>query len=774
MAWVNDPNPALAVLFAAMLAPLLTVIVGYWEPRRVSIMAVFSTAIAFLVALWGAAGDGGSWSGMWITAWDARFFVALDGLASMYALLATGIGLLVVLYAAGYMPLHREHTGQRAVDDVRFYGFLLLFMAAMVGLVLAQDLLLIFMFWDLTAIASFFLIGFDRDDEESRESALMALLVTGITAIGVLIGAVLLWTEYGTFSLPLIFEAARSSSTVTWAVSLILVGALAKSAQFPFHFWLPRAMAAPTPVSSYLHSAAMVAAGVFLIGRIYPLVALDDTLRDALVVIGAASMVVGGVVALTRDGFKQVLAYSTISQYGYVVLMFGLGGTYGVGGATFYVIAHAIAKSALFMTAGAVTEATGESTLHNVGGLARRMPLLAVGSGFAAMAMMALPLSIGFFKDELFFAAATETGRGMQLFAVIGAALSFAYIGRWWTGMFLGEETGAVRPVPVLLVWPVVALGLAAIAGGIAVGPFLEVAVDAAAVSAGHPIELHLAYHLDSRSENVMALAVFALGTVVMLTQRAWRQPLRALVASAGAIGPARIYVYLLRGSNRLSDSVHRFEVRDLRSRIATILAPAGLLVAMAVIVTPTQGAFKIGDVSRGDVPLIMMVAAAAVSGVIVTLPRDHLRLALTLSCVGFSLAVVYAFLGAPDVALVAVLIETLFSVVFFGMLVLMPRSILRYETSLRPERRRVSRDAALATVAGVMAFLVAWGTLSRPSASTTVIETQSEQSPLAHGYDVVTVILADFRGFDTMGEITVIAIAFLGVISLIRAGRLR
>jgi multicomponent Na+:H+ antiporter subunit A len=445
-----------------------------------------------------------------------------------------------------------------------------------------------------------------------------------------------------------------------------------------------------------------------------------------------------------------------------------------VGGATFYVIAHAIAKSALFMTAGAVTEATGETTLYKVGGMARRMPLLAVGSGFAAMAMMALPLSIGFFKDELFFAAATEAGRGMQLFAVLGAALSFAYIGRWWTGIFIGEDVASVQPVPRLLVWPVLTLGLTAIAGGVAVGPFLDVAVDAAGVSAGQPVELHLAYHVDARAENVMALSVFALGAVVMLTQRVWSRPLRKLVTSAGTIGPARIYVHLLRGSNRLSDSIHRFEVRDLRSRIATILAPAGLLVAMAVIVTPTQDAFTVGDVSRGDVPLIMMVAAAAVSGVIVTLPRDHLRLALTLSCVGFSLAVVYAFLGAPDVALVAVLIETLYSLVFFGMLVLMPRSILRYEINLRPERRRVSRDAALAAVAGVMAFLVAWGTLSRPSASTTVIEKQSEQSPLAHGYDVVTVILADFRGFDTMGEITVIAIAFLGVISLIRAGRLR
>lgn len=271
-----------------------------------------------------------------------------------------------------------------------------------------------------------------------------------------------------------------------------------------------------------------------------------------------------------------------------------------------------------------------------------------------------------------------------------------------------------------------------------------------------------------------MALIVYAIGIAVVATERFWRAPMRAFVAIGKIIGPLRIYALILRGSNTFSDAIHRFEVRDLRSRIATILAPAGLLVAMAVLVTPVEGSFVVGDIEQDDLPLIMMLFSVAVSALVVTMPRDHLRLVLSLSCVGFSLAVVYAFLAAPDVALVAVLIETIFAVVFFGMLVLMPRSILRYQTTLRPERRRVLRDAALATFAGAMAFLVAWGTLSRSSKSTTVIARQIEQTPLAHGYDIVTVILADFRGFDTMGEVTVIAIGFLGIISLIRAGRLR
>lgn len=774
MTWVNDPNPALLVLIVAMLAPVATVIIGYWEPRRVPVIAVASAAVAFLAVVWGATQDPASWEAHWIETWGVRISVTLDGLATMYALLATGIGLLVTIYAAGYMPIHRAHTGHRPLADVRFYAFLHLFMASMVGLVMAQDLILIFVFWDLTAIASYFLIGFDTDEEGARDAAMMALLVTVISAIGVLLGSVILWSEYATFSLPELIELAEPSAPVTWAVSLILAGALAKSAQFPLHFWLPKAMAAPTPVSAYLHSAAMVAAGVFLVGRVYPLVALDDRLSTALVIIGGASMVVGGIVALTRDVLKQILAYSTVSQYGYVVLMFGIGGQEGVIGATFYVVAHAIVKSALFMTAGAVTESTGSPSLDGVGGLARRMPWLAAGSALASAGMMALPLTIGFFKDELFFAAAHHEGLAMETFAVIGAALTFAYIGRFWVRTFLGPERGEVTPQTPLLTAPVVVLGLIALIGGVWVTPFADIAEKAASISLRATAPIHVAYPRTLTPEVVMALVVYTLGAAIVLTERWWSPALRAFVEKGDRIGPTYLYAVVIRLLNRLSDSTHDFEVRDLRSRIATILIPAGVLVVLAVIVTPTQGTFVVGAVDKDDLPLAMMVVVAAISGLVVTIPRDHLRIALTLSCVGYSLAAVYAFIGSPDVALVAVLIETIFALVLIGMLVLIPNPILRYERRLRAPRLRTSRDAIIAMIAGLLAFFVVWSALSRPSASTTVIDAQIEKTPLAHGKDIVTVILADFRGFDTMGEITVVAIAFLGILSLMRAGRLR
>src|SRR5690606_20474252 len=252
--------------------------------------------------------------------------------------------------------------------------------------------------------------------------------------------------------------------------------ALAKSAQVPMHFWLPQAMVAPTPVSSYLHSAAMVAAGVFLLGRVHPLLDLSPGLQNVLMALGFASMAIGGVLALAQMEIKRLLAYSTIAQYGYVVVMLSLG---AVEGAAFYILAHALIKSALFMSAGAVTEATGETDLKRLGGLARSLPLLAVGSGLAAAGLAALPLTMGFFKDEVFFAAAAERGGVVPVLAVAGAVLSFAYTWRFWGNIFLGPLRNRVERIPWTLTLPVLALGVLVGLGGIVPGPAASLAADA-------------------------------------------------------------------------------------------------------------------------------------------------------------------------------------------------------------------------------------------------------------------------------------------------------
>ena len=772
--FLSNPNMAVVLLCAAFAAPVVTAVVGSWRSRLTVPAAIVTAAIAFVVTVLASLAEPASVDVAWAETLDVRFSLAYDGLAQLYALLATGIGLVVVVYAGRYLPLHLHHQHRSMRELPRFFGFFLLFMAAMVGLVLAQDVILLFLFWDLTAIASFYLIGYDRDAEESRNSAMMALLVTGISAVVVLVGLLILRSELGTFSLPAMIEQQSSDGLVGLAMGFVCIGALAKSAQVPFHFWLPRAMAAPTPVSAYLHSAAMVAAGVFLIGRVYPLIRPFDWLLDCLLVVGLLSMAVGGIIALTRDNMKQVLAYSTISQYGYVVTMFGIGSDAGVAGATFYVLAHALVKSALFLTAGAVTEATGSKEVSGAGGLARRLPLLAAGSGMAAAGLVALPLTIGFFKDELFFAAAHERSRLLATLAVAGAALTFTYIGRFWIGIFLGQQRGDAGPVPIALSGPVALLGVLTVLFGVWTAPVVAIVEDAASVSAMTDIHLHIAYHLDTRAENLMALAAWVLGGLLIAGERVWR-PVAMAVAELGyRFGPERVYFKSLAMLQAVSDAIHRVEVRDLRSRVASILGPAGLLIGMALWFTPNSDAFAVGEWQRSDLPVTTGLLATAFAAVAVAVPRDHLRIVITMSCVGFSLSVIYALLGAPDVALVAVLVETVLGIVFVAMLQLMPSSILRFETRQSAERTHTRRDIVLALFVGLMAFAVVWGVLSRPAPSTTVIDAMARETPDAHGKDIVTVILADFRGFDTLGETTVIVLVMLGVMSLIRRGRLR
>ncbi len=483
---------------------------------------------------------------------------------------------------------------------------------------------------------------------------------------------------------------------------------------------------------------------------------------------------VGGIISLTRDNLKQILAYSTISQYGYVVVMFGLGNAYGLSGAMFYVFAHALVKSALFMTAGAVTEATGTKYMSKTGGLWRQMPWLAAGSALAAAGLAALPLTIGFFKDELFFAAAWERGPAYGVLAVVAASLTFAYIGRFWVGVFLGPVRLQPAAISRFLVAPVVVLGALTVVFGVWTAWPVHIAEAAATITAANPAHIDIGYHLDARHENVMAVAAWIAGAGILFSERLWAQGARSVARVGEYIGPERLYRMTLISLEAISDWIHRIEVRDLRSRVATILAPTGVLVGLAVVLTPNSGAFEVGDWEYTDLPVATMLVVTALAAIAVAIPRGHLRIVLTMSCVGFSLAVIYALIGAPDVALVAVLVETVLSVFFIAMLLLMPRSILRFETRVPAERVSTRRDAILAGLTGLMTFLVVWGVLSRPSGSNALVRTYDELTPLAHGKDVVTVILADFRGFDTMGEITVVTLVLLGVLGLIRRGRLR
>jgi multicomponent Na+:H+ antiporter subunit A len=772
-AWLLTPSPLTVLLMALAGAPL-TAVAGWGRPRVGAGVAVASSLAALLLVVAAWRSGGGAESFAWAPSWGLTFALKFDGLSAVYGLLATGIGALVLIYSSAYLPRHLHHHGRDPREATPFYALILLFMGAMVGLVMADDLILLFIFWDLTAIVSYFLIGFDRDEPASRPAALMALVITGGTAILMLAGIVALWILSGTTSIQTLAESEAGGLAFTIAVALIVVSALAKSAQVPLHFWLPHAMVAPTPVSSYLHSAAMVAAGVFLIARLLPLVERTSGVSEALIVIGFASTMIGGLLALGRDEMKRLLAYSTIGQYGYVVMMLGIGGAYGAIGAAFYVLAHALAKCALFLTAGAVTEATGRTRLSELGGLASSMPLLAVVSGIATATLAALPLTIGFFKDEAFFAAMFGRGAAFTVAAVLAAALTFAYIGRFWGSIFLGPQRVAAAPLPTAMSAPIALLALLCVLGGIWPAPANLLANAAGSATIAAPVETSLAYHLDTRPENLMALAAYALGGLTLATIGVWSATSRRFAAATERVGPERFYRDSLELLNRLSDWSYGLEVHDLRGRVAWVLAPVGVFVLLGLVFTSNENAFLARPIEPGEYVLVLVLVVAAGAALTATQIADHLPAALLLSAVGFLLATVYAFLGAPDVALVAVLMETMITLLFLGFLSAMrdrPR-IEGFEHD--PSESHRGRDRALGIAAGAAAFVVNWGVLSKPAAIESASQDQIALTPAAHARDVVTAILADFRGLDTMGEITVIGIAMIGLMTLVQRPHVR
>ncbi len=736
-------------------------------PRAEAVLALMLALLAFGGLLAGWLAGGLAVSLPWAPTLDLRLAFALDGLGALYALLASGIGAVVLAYSIRYLPLHLRHVNRPLRDGRSFYALLLLFMASMVGLATAQDLIVIFFCFDLTAVCSYFLIGFERSEAEARWAALMALVVTGVTAVLLLLAAALLYGQYGTFSVPELASRVEPGGGLAVAGALIVVAALAKSAQLPFHFWLRRAMVAPTPISAYLHSAAMVAAGVLVLGRLYPLLASTAALRDALVVVGFASAAIGGLLSLAEERLKPILAYSTVSQYGYVVVLYGLGGPAGAIAAALYALMHGVAKSALFLTAGSITEATGEDDLRRLGGLWGAMPVLAVASFVAVASIAALPLTLGFFADELFFKAALARGPIVSATALLAAGLTFAYMFRLWRGIFLGPRRADAAPLPLGLVAPPAVLAVVLLVGGVAVAPFERLAEAAGASSVGGLASASAAYHLDLRATNLLALGSFALGGAGLLFEHRLRRIASVVAAAGRGLGPERLYELGLRGLNSLSDRVHSIEVRDLRTRVAAVILPGAGLLLLGALITPTRGRYRLGGVSLDDLGLVAGLLAVMAAALATTRPRQHLALAVTLSAAGFGLAAVYALLGAPDVALVAVLVEITLSVVFIATLGRLSRTVRRREASLSLPRGRRVRDVLVAAAAGLSAFSVVWSISSAPRPRRPIADDLIALTDDAHAKDVVTATLADFRALDTLGEITVLAIALIGLATL-------
>ena len=708
----------------------------------------------------------------WIPDLGLDLAFRLDGLSLLFALLILVIGLLVILYARYYL----------SDDDPigRFYGLMMLFMAAMLGVVLADNLLLFAVFWELTSLSSFLLIGYWHHRADARQGARMALAITGGGGLAMLAGFLLLGDIAGTFRISEINLAAdtiHAHPLYAPALVLILLGAFTKSAQVPFHFWLPEAMAAPTPVSAYLHSATMVKAGVFLVARLYPALGGDPIFAFIVAPVGLATMVFGAYVAIFKHDLKGLLAYSTISHLGLIMFLLGLDSPLSAVAAVFHVVNHATFKASLFMAAGIVDHECGTRDMRRINGLAKYMPITATLGIVAACAMAGVPLLNGFLSKEMFFGEAlnaNEFGRFAWLvpvLATLGGAFSVAYSARFVHDVFFNGEPRDLpkspHEPPRFMRAPVEVLVLACVAVGLfpalTVGGIVHVA--AQAVYGGELPRYTLAIWHGLNWPLAMSAIATVLGVALY-----W-----------GLAHQYKLHLHTPAGlTARLLFQSANDGLFAASGRITRGLANGSLQRAMALVFGAAMVAggtpLLVGNPPRGDLPTLpangvaivgwMILAAAALAAV--SLHRRRFLALVFVSAVGLVVALAFEYLSAPDLALTQTSVEVVTAVLMMMALALLPQT-----TPAESGTGRKLRDATLAGVAGVGIAALTYAVLTRPLES--ISWYFLEQSvPKGGGTNVVNVILVDFRGYDTFGEITVLGVAAVGVLALMDGLRVR
>jgi multicomponent K+:H+ antiporter subunit A len=711
------------------------------------------------------------WSLPWLPALGLDLGFRVDGLAWLFALLIGGIGALVVLYAAWYLDPKDPAR--------RFFVFLLLFMGAMLGLVLADNLLLLVVFWELTSLASFLLIGYWHRREDAREGARMALAVTGAGGLALLAGVLLIGHIVGDFRLDAVLGAGdtiRAHPLYETALVLVLLGAFTKSAQVPFHFWLPHAMAAPTPVSAYLHSATMVKAGVFLLARLYPALGQSEPWFLIVTSVGLATLVLGAYIAIFQHDLKGLLAYSTISHLGLITLLFGLDEPLAVVAGVFHIINHATFKAGLFMSAGIIDHETGSRDMRQLNGLMKYMPFTATLGMVAAASMAGVPLVNGFLSKEMFFAEAVnkDTFALMQWLLPIGATVagifSVAYSMRFVHDVFFnGEPVGLTKTpheAPFFMRLPVLLLVLLCIAVGLmpaaTIGPTLALAAQAALHGApGLPLPPYtLAIWHGLNLPLAMSLVAVLGGTLLyfglqrfinlhrvvdlpLLWKRSGRDAFLAVLEASLAL--ARGITAALQ-----SGSLQRY----LALLVAAALAAGAWPFLRADAAPSAAAALHLDDLTL-PVALIGALGLAAVIGTVM-LYRRRLTALLLLSMAGLVVCLAFVHLSAPDLALTQLLVEMATTLLMMLALAWLPA-----ESPPEHARGRQVRDAVIAVAAGAGVAALVWLVLGRPFESISPFFL-SHAVPEGGGSNAVNVIIVDFRGFDTLGEITVMGIAAL------------
>lgn len=704
-----------------------------------------------------------SFSFPWIPSLGIVFSLLLDSYSLFFALLISGVGFLVVLYSLFYLS--------ETEDLSKYFAYLLLFMGAMLGIVLSDDLIFLFVFWEITSVSSFLLIGFWHEKESARKAAFPALFVTVTGGLCMLAGFILLYSITHTFSfselvsqVQILMQSGEQSGIIQGSLLLILLGIFTKSAQFPFHFWLPSAMEAPTPISSYLHAATMVKAGIFMLARLSPAIAVDQNLMLLIAIVGTFTFFWGAYLSLRSDNLKQILAYTTVSALGNFVLLYALSGKIGAGTDALVIFSHAAYKGTLFLIAGILTQATGFKNLSEMNGLGRKMPFLGLLSFLALWMMAALPFTPGFLGKEIFYErlwlySDSAITMPLLLFAVLSNALIFATAARIASKLFFEPATGHIPHPPgwglvlpcALLIFPAQLLGVTPALVEKILLPF-----------SSKQENIALAFWHGFSPAFVLSLLTYACGFLFFWLHRRGVQVLsKNFVSIAG-----NLYEGALRGLNDFSTRLTVLTQNgSLHFYLKFILLFSFLLPLFSLLLLGNVP-LPIPQLKQIDLSIFFFAALVLVAGIFIIRSRTRLSAVLALSVIGYSLAVIFALFRSPDILMTQILIETVTLLLFLLIFLKIPP----YEPNKDVVKRKVSAPLWISLLVGFSAFLFVFlvtENRTHPSISQFFLEGAER---LAGGRNVVNMIIVDFRTMDTFGEIVVLGLAGIGALALLRS----
>ena len=701
----------------------------------------------------------------WVPSWEIELSFVIDGLSLMFSLTIAVVGAFILIYADRYLADH-PHRG-------RFLAYMLAFMGAMQGLVLSDNLIALYLFWELTSVTSFLLIGFDHQRQAARRAAIQALVVTGFGGLALLGAGIAIHAVSGWWELSALVDDVRGTGVYPLLVVLVLLAAFTKSAQLPFHFWLPNAMEAPTPVSAYLHSATMVQAGVYLVARMSPHLGGEAIWNGTLMLFGGATLIWGAVAALRQTDLKQMLAQSTLASLGLLMLLLGIGTELALMGMAIYFVAHALYKAALFLIAGAIDHGTGTRDITALGGLRDPMTVTFIATIMASVAMIGLPPLLAFYAKEEMYAALVG-GDWASLLALAVLIAGNALLAAIGLVLLIRPFMGALLPTPLapheapvaMLAGPIVLGGLGIVLGLVPGWTGFELAAPAASAMAGETIKSHLGETFDLLGVVFwLSVLTWALAFVTYLRfdrVRTWLA--RAATASGWSFDAGFDWVYF--GLVRLAAALTRV---FHHGRLEFYLLVVFVLLAVATIVP----IWTLGTLPPAPpMPDLRFyewgVVGLAVLGVItVVVARSRLFAILALGIQGLAVAMLFMLFGAPDLSFTQFMVEILSVVI----LALVMTRLQLDATDPRPLEDWL-RDGAVAAMGGFAVTTLLFSVLDRPLDLGLSAFFEANSAPVAHGHNVVNVILVDFRGVDTLGEISVVMAAGIAILALIRGAR--